>query len=1122
MNSIMSTRLSVAAVATVALSVAVPLVALSPPASGSPSPVAKKQQQDPATGEPGQAGLPDQDGRYGKAGAPSVLKVADHGALTKASNDAPDAIARAYLKAHQGEFGLAPQEVDALRLTMSDTGDGATFLRYQQVSAGRDVFGGTGLVTVDGKGRVLVASGSFVAGAGAADAARLTAGEAVALVTDDVAPYDEAERARRLGAKDGTVTFENTLAVPDYDGAPVAAELVTVGTAEGPRTAWQVQADRATNASYVVLVDAVTGEVLVRQNQLSEDNQGTVFQGEDPEAGGRSQIVFPDAWATAGDTTSGNNVNAYQDAAGDNSAQAADQPHDAGRHWNYTWNDPWGASAAGAEADLPLAGADRDAVVTQLFYYTNWYHDYAYDLGFTETARNFQNDNFGNGGTGGDAVEAESDANFTGEQCDNSGTAVKCLNNANFNANGADGTKPRMQMYVGDTNPGGMARRTQRANNRDTIIHEYTHGISGRIISNGNLAGGIQSSSLGEGWSDAFATSINDDPVYGEYNNGDYTNGIRGVAYDDDSLEYGDFAGTSEHDNGRIWAMNMWEVRAALIAKYGAATGKDKHERLMMLGLKNTADTPSFHDARTGYLVADSIQNPTATAGVGANWCRLWFVFADNELGVTAASDPDTANAGSITVSTDTPDECDPGAAIAAVGDRPEGSDITFDGTGSTAGGDAGDALSYAWDLDNDGAYDDSTSATPTWAFGDNGAHTVGLQVSNASGYTDTTSVSFNTTNVVPTVTVDLADLAGMEENDTRTVAATFSDPGWQDTYSGNVDLGTSYRPDVNPAVAVTTQGAKGPGDSGGATADQGTATAQVTYGDNGTYTVTVDVTDDDSGTGSDDAQATVANVDPTSVIDTSGEQVYDGVSAFILEAGEDLTVPASSEDPGSDDLTFVWDWDGALNGETPDEQTSLNDAGVGPDPALSPSIHPRNVSLEATHAYSDACAYDLDVTVTDDDLGSGSDSAVVLITGNATESKGHGWWLNQYRPKGKTFDDATLQCYLDIVNYLSLVFSEGKDADSRADATLVLQNPAKSPADVIFDQHALGAWLNFANGSVKLDTPVDSVGGPAADSTFGAVMFAAETIRMNPASTSAQIKAQKDIVERIATQSAP
>ncbi len=1120
MHTHVSRRLS-AAVA--ALGVAVPLVALSPPATGLPSPAPKKQAS--SSGDHERGGLPDRDHRYGKKGAPSVVKVADHGALTKPSKDSPDAIARAYLKAHKADFGLKPREIDQLRLTMNDEDAGATFLRYQQVSKGRDVYGGTALVTVDAKGRVILAGGSFVPDAGSADPATLTAAEAVAITAGDVAPRDDVDTGRRLRDKGGKARFENTVAVDDYEAAaPIEAQLVTVGTNQGARSAWQVRAERAANAYYVELVDAVTGEVLLRQNEVSNDNQGTVFQGDDPEAGGRSQIVFPAGWATSGDTTSGNNVNAYQDAEGDNSAQADDQPHDADRHWNYAWTDPWG-NGTGAESDLPLSGADRDAVVTQLFYYVNWYHDYAYDLGFTETSGNFQNDNFGNGGSDGDAVEAESDANFTGTQCtDSASNPIKCLNNANFNTNGGDGNRPRMQMYVGnDTNPDGTARRTQRANNRDTVIHEYTHGITGRIISNSNLSGGIQSSSRGEGWSDAFATSINNDPVYGEYNNGDYDGGIRGVAYDDDSLEYGDFSGSSEHNHGRIWAMSMWEVREALIAKYGFATGKDKHERLMMLGLKNTPDTPSFHDARTGYLVADSIQNPTGTAGVGQNWCRLWFVFADNELGVTAGPDSDTANAGSLTVSTDKPDECDPGAVIAPVADQPEGSDITFDGTGSTVGGDSGDTLSYAWDLDNDGAYDDSTSATPTWAFGDNGSQTVGLQVTNSSGYSDTTSVTFDTTNVAPTVTVDLSDLAGMEENGTRTVSATFSDPGWLDTYSGNVDLGTTYRPDVVPTVSVTTQGAKGPGDAGGATPDQGTATAEVTYGDNGTYTVTVEVTDDDSGTGSDDDQATVANVNPTSVIDTSGEQVYDGVSAFILEAGEDLTVPASSEDPGSDDLTFTWDWDGgSLSGETPDEQTSLNDALVDPDPALSPSINPRVVGLEATHAYADACAYDLDVTVTDDDLGSATDSAVVLVTGNATVSKGHGWWLNQYRPKGDTFTDAELQCYLDIVNYLSMVFSEGKDANSRADAALVLNAPAKAPADVIFDQHLLGAWLNFANGSVKLDTPVDSVGGPAPDSTFGAVMLTAESVRMNPASTSAEIKVQKDIVERIATQSAP
>jgi len=49
------------------------------------------------------------------------------------------------------------------------------------------------------------------------------------------------------------------------------------------------------------------------------------------------------------------------------------------------------------------------------------------------------------------------------------------------------------------------------------------------------------------------------------------------------------------------------------------------------------------------------------------------------------------------------------------------------------------------------------------------------------------------------------------------------------------------------------------------------------------------------------------------------------------------------------------------------------------------------------------------------------------------------------------------------------------------------------------------------------VDTNLDGID----DSTFGAVMLTAETVRINPASTSAQIKAQKDIIARIITQSA-
>lgn len=1095
-------------------------------------------------------GLPDKDHRFGaghyvpttaqrsavkKLGSDVVAtwshtgtahSLIARGPLAGPRHGRPDAIARDFVAGQKDLFGLGRSQVDGLRTTMDDRDrSGATFLRYQQTAQGRDVFGATLLVVVDTEGRVLFAGGDLVPDA-SPPAATLSAADAVTVAGHDLNPGQAKKAGRQLADQGSTHRFANTMSVPDYTGAaPVGATLVDVATAHGVLAAWKVDADVASNAAYVELVDATSGDVLYRKNQVTNDSHGTVFPGVDPEDGGRSQQDFT-GWVDSGtDTTTGNNADGYQDAAGDNTADSADQPHNTDQHFDYPWANTWG-NGTGQETDLPLSGDDRDATVTQLFYYNNWIHDYAYGLGFTETARNYQNDNFGHGGSGGDAVLAESDDSFTGTQCkDSANNDIKCENNANFNVNGSDGTHPRMQMYVFTYN----GRFSQGANDRDVVIHEYTHGISGRIISNGNLAGGLQSGALGEGWSDSTASSINNDPVVGEYVTNNYTSGVRTEAYDSHGHTYGSLCKIARdsannpvcevHADGEIWAQIMWELRTTMIAKYGQATGKDKHERLIILGMKSTPDTPSFADARNGYLTADYLQNPTDTVGVGADYCRLWKVFADNKLG-TGSNDDDSTS--TPTTSTATPAACTPTATIAAVPDTPEGKDITFDSSASTVGGDPGDSLTYAWDLDNDGAYDDSTSASPVWTYGDNGAHTVGLQVTNSSGYSATTSVSFNTTNVAPAVTIDLSDLTGMKENETRTVTATFTDPGWLDTYSGNVDLGTSYRADVTPALSVTTEGGKGAGDTGGATADRGTATAQVTYGDNGTYTVTVDITDDDGTTGSSHADATVANIAPTSVIDTGGEQTYDGVTAFILKAGQALTIPASSHDPGSDDLSFLWDWDGPLTGETPDQQTSLVDP-PGTDPALSPSIEPRDVALSKAHSYGNACLYHLSVGVTDDDAGSSTDHAVVLVTGNGTVSRGHGWWLNEYRPKSANdFTPAQLQCYLDITNYMSKLFSEQTPALTRADATKILNAPAKAPEAVIFDQMALGAWLNFANGSVRLSSPVDSNGDGIDDSTFGAVMLTAESVRVNPASTSAQIKAQKDILERIALQSRP
>ena len=71
-------------------------------------------------------------------------------------------------------------------------------------------------------------------------------------------------------------------------------------------------------------------------------------------------------------------------------------------------------------ADLTQhAQSYRDAVVTNLFYGNNVFHDVMHGFGFDEPAGNFQANNYGRGGLGGDYVRAEA--------ADGSGT-----NNANF------------------------------------------------------------------------------------------------------------------------------------------------------------------------------------------------------------------------------------------------------------------------------------------------------------------------------------------------------------------------------------------------------------------------------------------------------------------------------------------------------------------------------------------------------------------------------------------------------------------------------------------------------------------------------------------------------------------
>jgi glucose/arabinose dehydrogenase len=65
-----------------------------------------------------------------------------------------------------------------------------------------------------------------------------------------------------------------------------------------------------------------------------------------------------------------------------------------------------------------------------------------------------------------------------------------------------------------------------------------------------------------------------------------------------------------------------------------------------------------------------------------------------------------------------------------------------------------GQPLSYAWDLDGDGLYDDSTSATPSFTYTQQGIVTVGLKVTDPFGASGTTTLTISPGNTPPTADI--------------------------------------------------------------------------------------------------------------------------------------------------------------------------------------------------------------------------------------------------------------------------------------------------------------------------------------------------------------------------------
>jgi len=586
-----------------------------------------------------------------QSGTPRVVSRRD-GFLTGPRSDRPRDVALEYVRGRPVAFALDSDDLSGLRLERRYTsGSGATHLQWAQTFEGVPAFGGGLRANVAADGRLI-----NVGGAPWRD-----------LAVESVAP--------RLGARDAVMAAARGVATsyePGFAGAGIGAErrtafagrstaglVIFVGPA-GPRLAWHVIVTVDAGHMYDAVIDAGDGELLFRRN-LAQDATGLAYSNyPGAPAGGTQVAVNLDPWLSAANRLEG--PFAHVQANPTNGApETGDEIPPTGGNWNYaqtpiaapgrscpptgcTWN---GGSPGSWTTNRNQAG-------TQLFVFVNRFHDHLRDaagIGFGASSGNFEV---------ADPVLAEVDW----------AASLGCQNNAGM-AVGPDGVPGLMQIGLWSRDcDGGIAesREVNAADDAYIVFHEYTHGLSFRLITRPDGVGALdtsqpsQSGAMAEAWSDWYAkdylvaTGLEADTAApGE---------LRAAVYENDSLRtqafdcpvgaaapacpgsasagpggytYGDFGkviGSPEiHADGEIWAETLWDLRTALIAAHGSA-GVTRARALITDGMRLSPDFPTFLNMR------DAIFQANFNRGYGDR-DLLWAVFARRGMGVNAVTRDD-------------------------------------------------------------------------------------------------------------------------------------------------------------------------------------------------------------------------------------------------------------------------------------------------------------------------------------------------------------------------------------------------------------------------------------------------------------------------------------------------
>ena len=577
---------------------------------------------------------------------------------------------------------------DVTELAVSDAyrsrHNGVTHVYLEQRIGGLQVRESAMTVNVDSEGKVLHLGSRFRSGIREAAAGAVALGADQALIRAaeqlDLVPSAEVRTLQApVGSERATVLSDAGISL-----SPIPARLVYQPTADGSlRLAWNLMIEEVSKLHWWdVTVDAVTGELLDKVDYVdSEDSAATAaavgranheesakdrdyptpqppkkavdyssyrvfpLSLESPNDGGRKLMRNPadalgspygwhDINAKPGveyTVTQGNNTHAYVDYTGYGNTAIPFLEADGGQGLKFDF-------------DLDFTRPpqqNRDAAITNLFYWNNVTHDVLYRYGFTERAGNFQVNNYKRGGKGSDPVQAEAqDHGF--------------VNNANF-ATPPDGQAPRMQMYLW---PNTRHRQLIDGDfDAGVIMHEYGHGVSNRLTGGPEKADCLRSHDerQGEGWSDFYPIALTvlpgdkgEDPrgmgtyVLGRDNRNEP--GIRPTPYSTNMTinpsTYDTIKTAAEpHGVGYVWATMLWDVYWNLVDKHGfnpnpyeswRTGGNNLMLQLVTDGMKFQPCEPGFVDARDAILAADKALTD------GANQCEIWAGFAKRGLGYRA------------------------------------------------------------------------------------------------------------------------------------------------------------------------------------------------------------------------------------------------------------------------------------------------------------------------------------------------------------------------------------------------------------------------------------------------------------------------------------------------------